>query len=93
MVNRKSQIANRRSLRGVNYEIINYYMQNKPNFQKCKMNITSALTKDYENIPPTKKCENKPNQTQFQPKNEANKPNQTQFQPKNKANKPNQTQF
>jgi len=36
-------------------------MQNKPNFQKAKMNITSAITKDYENIPPTKKCENKPN--------------------------------
>ena len=36
-------------------------MQNKPNFRNEKMNITSALTKDYENIPPTRKCENKPN--------------------------------
>jgi len=71
----------------------NYYMQNKPNLLSAKMNLRQALTKDYENIPPTKKCENKPNQTQFQPKNEANKPNQTQFQPKNEANKPNQTQF
>jgi hypothetical protein len=75
------------------YEIINYYMQNKPNFRNAKMSITSALTKDYENIPPIRKCKNKPNQTQFQPKNEPNKPNRTQFQPKNEANKPNQTQF
>jgi len=57
------------------------------------MNINSVLKKDYENIPPIRKCENKPNQTQFQPKNEPNKPNRTQFQPKNEANKPNQTQF
>ncbi len=39
----------------------NLFMQNKPNFQNAEMNITSALTKDYENIPPTRKCENKPN--------------------------------
>ncbi|MEE9370243.1 MAG: hypothetical protein V3W45_02125, partial [Sedimentisphaerales bacterium] len=38
----------------------------KPNFQKAEMNINSALAKDYENISPTKKCKNKPNQTQFQ---------------------------
>ncbi len=68
-------------------------MQNKPNLLSAEMNINSALTKDYENIPPIRKCQNKPNQTQFQPKNEANKPNQTQFQPKNEADKPNQTQF
>ncbi len=48
------------------YETTNSFMQNKPNFQNDKMNITPALTKDYENISPTKKCENKPNQTQFQ---------------------------
>jgi len=93
MLNRKSQIANRKSLRGVNYETTNYYMQNKPNFQKAEMNIISAITKDYENKYNWTFGENKPNQTQFQPKNEANKPNQTQFQPKNEANKPNQTQF
>ncbi len=93
MVNRKSQIANRKSLRGVNYEITNYYMQNKPNLLSARMNITSAITKNYENISPTKKCENKPNQTQFQYQICENKPNRTQFQPKNEANKPNQTQF
>ncbi|MEE9369881.1 MAG: hypothetical protein V3W45_00290, partial [Sedimentisphaerales bacterium] len=52
----------------------NYYMQNKPNFQKAEINITPALATAYENISPIRKCENKPNQTQFQPKNEANKP-------------------
>ena len=68
-------------------------MQNKPNLLSARMNTNPAITKDYENIPPAEKCENKPNQTQFQPKNEANKPNRTQFQPKNEADKPNQTQF
>ncbi len=70
-----------------------YYMQNKPNFRKTEMNITSALAKDYENIPPTKKCQNKPNQTQFHHQICKTNPNRTQFQPKNEANKPNQTQF
>jgi len=41
-------------------------MQNKPNLLSAEMNITSAIAKHYENIPPTEKCENKPNQTQFQ---------------------------
>ena len=58
-------VAKRKRLRGVNYEIINYYMQNKPNLLSAEMNINSALTKCYENIPPAKKCQNKPKQTQF----------------------------
>jgi len=41
-------------------------MQNKPNFRKAKMNISSALTKDYENETAFSLRENKPNQTQFQ---------------------------
>jgi len=97
-------VAKRKPLRGVNYELPtcpakltgrrrDYYMQNKPNFRTAEMNITSAITKDYENIPPTKKCENKPNQTQFQPQICKTNPNRTQFQPKNEANKPNRTQF
>jgi len=28
---------------------IHYYMQNKPNFQKDKTNISTVITKDYEN--------------------------------------------
>ena len=70
-----------------------HYMQNKPNFRKSQMNVSTFSQKNYENIPPIRKCQNKPNQTQFQHKNEPNKPNRTQFQPKNEANKPNRTQF
>jgi len=86
-------ITNRKPLRGVNYETTNYFMQNKPNFRKAKMKLNFYSAKDYENETAFSLRENKPNQTQFQPKNEANKPNRTQFQPKNEANKPNQTQF
>ncbi len=68
-------------------------MQNKPNLLSAEMNITSALTKDYKNISPTKKCENKPNQTQFQYQICKTNPNRTQFQPKNEADKPKQSQF
>jgi len=57
------------------------------------MNVSIFSQKDYENIPPARKCQNKPNQTQFQCQLCKNKPNRTQFQPKNEANKPNQTQF
>ncbi|MEE9371189.1 MAG: hypothetical protein V3W45_06950 [Sedimentisphaerales bacterium] len=52
----------------------NYYMQNKPNFQKSQMNVSIFSQKAYENISDWTLGENKPNQTQFQPKNEANKP-------------------
>jgi len=39
---------------------------NKTQFQKRpKMNVTKALTTDYENKPPHSRAENKPNQTQF----------------------------
>jgi len=31
--------------------IMTSFMQNKPNFRKAKMNITSAITKDYEHEP------------------------------------------
>jgi hypothetical protein len=38
------------------------------------MNINPALAKDYENISPIRKCENKPNQTQSNPISAHNKP-------------------
>jgi hypothetical protein len=41
-------------------------MQNKPNFQKVKMKLTSCSTKDYENKLTHRTPKNKPNQTQFQ---------------------------
>ncbi|MEE9370566.1 MAG: hypothetical protein V3W45_03745 [Sedimentisphaerales bacterium] len=70
----------------------NYFMQNKPNFRKTEMNITSATTKDYENKYDWTLGENKPNQTQFQYQICENKPKsnpisaqkrgqQTQFYP------------
>ena len=40
--------------------------QYKPNLLNAQMNVTSFLTKDYENVPLRRRGENKPNQTQFQ---------------------------
>ena len=39
----------------------NLIMQNEPNFQKTKMNITSVKTKYYESKRPCKHRENEPN--------------------------------
>ena len=38
----------------------NLIMQNEPNFQKTKMNITSVKTKDYENKQPSGRRKNEP---------------------------------
>jgi len=40
-------------------------MQNKANFQKSQMNVTSLITVDYENKSNWTLGKNKPNQTQF----------------------------
>jgi len=40
-------------------------MQNKPNLLDTQMNVSSALTKYYENKRLCRCGENKPNQTQF----------------------------
>ncbi len=48
-----------------NYDVI---MQNKPNPQNTKTNATSFTAKDYKDTPPHPKRKNKPNQTQFRPK-------------------------
>ncbi len=42
-------------------------MQNKPNFQKAKMNASSTLTKDYENIWQRRVRKNKPNSNPIKP--------------------------
>ena len=60
------------------------------------MNVSIFSQKAYENFCDWTLGENKPNQTQFQLKNEANKPNQTQlvvslsnlFHPKNTHSSP-----
>ena len=38
-----------------------HFMQNKPNFPDAKMNVTTSLTKDYQNIRPRSPLQNKPN--------------------------------
>ncbi len=48
------------------------FMQNKANFQKSQANVTSLVTRDYENIANWTLGENKPNSKPI-------KPNQTQF--------------
>jgi len=59
--------------------IMTSFMQNKPNFRNAKMKLNLFATKGYENISPIRKCENKPNQTQFLYQLCKNKPNRTQF--------------
>jgi len=36
-------------------------MQNKPNLQNVEMNVTTFITKEYENFRPYGRCKNKPN--------------------------------
>jgi len=38
--------------------------ENKPNLLDAQMNVSSVLTKYYENVPLRRRGENKPNQTQ-----------------------------
>jgi len=66
------------------------FMQNKANLLDAQMNISSVLTKDYENKPLRRRGENKPNQTQsprprFYPKNQhyprKDMPKKPQFPP------------
>jgi len=44
------------------------FIQNKPNFRKAQINVTSVSTEDYENESASRVAQNKPNQTQFQRK-------------------------
>ena len=37
--------------------------QNKPNLLNAQINVSSVLTKDYENVPLRRRAEFKPNQT------------------------------
>jgi hypothetical protein len=66
------------------------FMQNKPNFRKAKMNVTSFITNVYENVSNWKLGENKantkPNKANLPAPSDETNPIQTQY-------KPNQTQF
>ena len=42
-------------------------MQNKPNFLNAQMNVSSFITKHYENDNTFRLPENKPNQSQYKP--------------------------
>jgi len=62
-------------------------MQNKPNFQKSQMNVTSLVAMDYENIANWTLGENKPNSKPIKPNlvrhslgEGGTNPKQTQFQ-------------
>ncbi|HIJ52262.1 MAG TPA: hypothetical protein HPP66_03795 [Planctomycetes bacterium] len=61
---------------------ISPFMQNKPNFQKVKLNVSRVSTKDYEKWTPGERGKNKPNSNPI-------KPNQTQLKPIKCQNKPN----
>jgi len=67
-------------------------MQNKPNFQKAKMNVSAVYTKDYENKSNWTLGENKPNsnpkQTQFKANFRKAKMNVTSFLTKDYENEP-----
>ncbi len=45
---------------------INLFMQNKPNFQKSQMNVSSVITRDYENKRNWTLGESKPNSNPIQ---------------------------
>ena len=64
-------------------------MQNKANFQKAKMNITSVLTRNYENNRRGEHRKNKPNSN---PIKANSNPIRTQLKPISKPIKPNQIQ-
>jgi len=71
-------------------------MQNKPNFRKAEMNVSSILTKDYENVPLRRRRENKPNSNPIKANKTQNKPNfkpiQTQYKPNQSQSNPKQSQ-
>ncbi|MFH1883033.1 MAG: hypothetical protein ABIL62_10030 [Planctomycetota bacterium] len=64
----RAQPAQRYTLYAIRYTlyaILN--MQNKPNFQKPKINVYSLVTMDYENISDWTLGENKPNSNPIKP--------------------------
>ncbi|HIJ53199.1 MAG TPA: hypothetical protein HPP66_08605 [Planctomycetes bacterium] len=72
---------------------IAHFMQNKPNFQKAKMNVSRVSTKNYAKWTLGQRGKNKPNsnpiQTQTNPIKTNKMPKQTQFKPKTNPIKPN----
>jgi hypothetical protein len=65
-------------------------MQNKPNFRKSQMNVSSVYTKEYENMTLGERGKNKPNSN---PIKANTKPIKANKMPKQTQYKPNQSQF
>ncbi len=91
-------------IRNTQYDIRNtrQNMQNKPNLLNAQMNVSSFITKDYENIHPLGRHKNKANSNPIKPNLRNDKMNVSLYITKgyeNKSlrrrsqNKPNQTQF
>jgi len=70
----------------------NLFMQNKAKPRKSQMNVTKAITKDYEKKTLSERGKNKPKtnpkQTQNKAKQTQIKANQTQIKPKTKPIRP-----
>jgi len=90
---KKTQIiTNRREMplkQSKGSQIVNLFMQNKPNLLNAQISVTSFLTSYYEDFRPYGHSQNKPNQTQFQSQLNPIKPQKTQFQTQTNPNKPN----
>jgi hypothetical protein len=54
---------------------IHSFIQNKPNFRKSQINVTSFGTGEYVKLDTWSDGKNKPKQTQFKPNQSQNKPN------------------
>jgi len=61
-------------------------MQNKPNLPDTQMNVSSAITMNYEQLTMNYANKNKPNSKPIEPKTN---PKQTQFKANTNPNKPN----
>ncbi len=61
------------------YDIRAKNMQNKPNLRNDEMNVSSFITKDYENRTLSERGKNKPNQTQLKPIQSQSKPIKANF--------------
>ena len=70
-------LSHRDRLSSPAYQSIMTNMQNKPNFLNAQINVSSFVTKDYENVHLLGRRKNKANSNPIKPNF---KPNQTQFQ-------------
>ncbi len=72
---------------------ISSFLTNKANFQKSQVNVTSFITKDYENKRDWTLGENKPNSKPIKANQSQSKPIKANKMPKQTQSNPIQTQF